>query len=88
MSFLDTNQAITVVMLAQGIKETSPEILEYRKSLQKKPIITASTSIDKGKAKVESDSQTLGHDLITQLKKKYATSSSKTKNETPQGVYQ
>ena len=88
MSFLNENQAITVVMLAEGIKESSPEILEYRKSLQKKPIITASTSIDKGKAKVESDSQTLGHDLITELKEKHATSSSTTKNEMPQGGYQ
>ena len=89
MSFLDTSQqALTVVKLAQGVKETSPEILEYRKSLQKKLIITASTSMDTGKAKVESDSQTLGHDLIIELKEKHATSSSTTKNEMTQGGYQ
>ena len=86
MSFLNANQAISVVMLAQGVKETSPEILEYHKSLQKKPIITSSTSMDKGKAKMESDSPTLCHDLITQLKEEPATSSSSTtKDEISQG---
>ena len=85
MSFLDANQAITSVKLAQGIKETSPEILEYRKSLQKKPTITASTTMDKGKAKMESDPPTLSHGLITQLRKEPATSSTTTKNEMPQG---
>ena len=88
MSFLNANLGITVVMLAQGIKETSPEILEYRKSLQKKPTITASIAMDKGKAKMESDSPTLGHDLITHLKKEKAMSSSTTKNGMPQGDYQ
>ena len=88
MSFLDTNQAIIVVMLAQGIKETSPEILEYHKSLQKKPTITTSTSMDKGKAKMESNPPTLSHGPITHSKEEYATLSSTTKNETPQGGYQ
>ena len=68
MSFLDTKQALTIVMLAEGVKESSPEILEYRKSLQKKPIITASTSMDKGKAKMESDPPTLNHGPITHSK--------------------
>lgn len=89
MSFLNANQAITVVILAQGIKESSLEILEYRKSLQKNPIITTtSTSMDKDKAKTELNSPTLCHDLITQVKKEQATSSSTTKNEMPQGGYQ
>ena len=68
MSFLNANQEIIVVMLAQGIKETSPEILEYHKSLQKKPIIIASTLMDKGKAKMESDPPTLNHGPITHSK--------------------
>ena len=88
MSFLNENQAITIVMLAQGIKETSLKILEYHRSLQKNPIITASTSMDRGKAKMESDSPTLCHDLITQLKKEQTTSSSTTKNGMAQGGYQ
>ena len=75
-------------MLAQGIKETSPEILEYRKSLQKKPTITTSIAMDKGKAKMESKLPTLCHDPITHSKEEHATSSPTTKNERPQGGYQ
>ena len=75
-------------MLAEGVKESSSEILEYRKSLQKKPTITASIAMDKGKTKMESDPPTFSHNPFIHSKDEHATSSSTTKNETPQGGYQ
>lgn len=88
MSFLNANQDVTIVMLAQGVKGTSLKTLEYCKSLPLKPTTTTSTYKDKGKTKMETNSPTLSHDLITQLKEEQATSSSTTKNETQQGGYQ
>ena len=88
MSFLNENQTITVVMLAEGVKESSPKILEYHKSLQKKKTTTTSTYMEKGKGNVESNSSpptsstNTCNCLIAQLMEGQTTSSPKTKNGT------
>ena len=65
MSFLNANQEVTIVILVQDVKRTSPKALECNKSLPKKLTTTVSTYKDKGKAKMESDTPTSSHGLIT-----------------------